>query len=139
MTLPPIERSRIVDEARRWVGVPYLHQGRNRFGVDCVGLILVVAWALGRSEYDVKGYGRTPHAGFLKAEADRLMEPIAVDARQPGDVLLMRFRREPQHLAFVSDRGMIHAYAGAKAVVETSLPREWLDRVVGAYAWPGAV
>lgn len=130
-----VTREDVVAAARRWVGVPYRHQGRNRLGVDCIGLLLVVGWELGLSDYDVTGYGRSPNAGFLRAECDRLLRPT--DSRQPGDILLLRFKRDPQHLAFVSERGLIHAWYGAGRVVETALATSWSARVVQAYSIPG--
>ena len=130
-------REQVLAEARSWIGVPYLHQGRTRLGVDCVGLLIVVARALGLTDYDVSGYPRVPSSDFLRAECERLMRRIQAGARQPGDVLLMRFKRDPQHLAFVTDRGFLHAYAGAGRVVETSMPFEWERRIVAAYALPG--
>lgn len=130
-----VTRQMVIDEARRWIGTPYVHQGRNRHGLDCIGLLLVVGHALRLSDYDVTGYGRTPDAGFLQAECDRLMQ--RVPSAQPGDVLLMRFKRQPQHLAIVTDRGIIHAWYGARSVVETSLATSWASRVVQAYAIPG--
>lgn len=133
----PVTRERFVAEARVWTGTPYLHQGRNRLGVDCIGLLLVVGWSLGLTEYDVKGYGRTPNAGFLEAECERLMQ--RTDNALTGDVYLMRFTRDPQHLAIATDRGLIHAWGGAGRVVETSLPLSWRSRIVRAYAVPGVV
>lgn len=133
-----IPRERFVAEARKWIGTPYLHQGRNRHGVDCIGLLLAVGWSLGLTDYDVKGYGRTPDAGFLQAECERLMNRIDLDAARPGDVYLMRFTTDPQHLGIATERGIIHAWAGgAKRVAETSMPRSWRSRIVAAYAVPG--
>lgn len=132
-----VTREELLAEARTWIGVPWVHQGRNRFGVDCIGLLLVVGWKLGLSDYDVTGYGRVPNGDFMLRECARLLVPTA--AERPGDVLLMRFKREPQHLAFVTDRGMLHAYAGAGRVVETTMPRQWRDRIVGVYSIPGVV
>lgn len=132
-----VTREEFVAEARKWIDVPYLHQGRNRHGVDCIGLLLVVGWALGLSEYDVKGYGRIPNAGFLQAECDRLMVRIPSDEVQPADVYLMRFTRDPQHLGIATDRGLLHAWGGAGRVTETVMPHSWRVRVVQAYRIPG--
>lgn len=132
-----VTRAQFLAEARSWIGTPWLHQGRNRYGVDCIGLVLVTAWALGLTDYDVKGYGRVPDADFLRSECERLM--VRVNEPQPGDVYLMRFKREPQHLAIATERGLLHAYAGAGRVVETSLPPQWRERIVGVYAVPGVV
>jgi hypothetical protein len=54
----------------------------------------------------------------------------------PGDVLLMRFTRHPQHLAIAGDRGapfsLIHAYADAGVCVEHGVDAKWLRRIVAA-------
>lgn len=131
-----IPRQRVLVEARKWLGTPFVHQGRNAFGLDCVGLLIVVARGLGISDYDVSGYGRSPDPAFLRAECARLMHPVPVSARLPGDVLLFRYRAEPQHLAFVTGRGIIHSYYRG-GVIETALPHTWAHRIVGAYTLPG--
>lgn len=128
-----VPREAFIAEARKWIGVPYLHQGRNRHGVDCIGLLLVTAWALGLTEYDVRGYGRVPDAGFLQAECDRLM----VRTDDAPHVYLMRFTREPQHLGIATDRGILHAWGGAGRVTETSMPLSWRSRIVQSYRVPG--
>lgn len=129
-----VTREQFVAEARTWLDVRWQHQGRNRHGVDCIGLVLVTCWALGLTDYDVKGYGRTPNAGFLQRECDRMM--TRVREAQMADVLLMRYGREPQHMGIVTDRGVIHAYAPARRVVETDVLPGQLS-VAAAYAVPG--
>lgn len=130
-----IPRDAFLAEARSWLGVRWLHQGRNRHGVDCIGLLLVTCWALELTDYDVSGYGRSPNADFMRRECDRLMVPSA--APRPGDVYLMRFGTEPQHIAIATERGLLHAYAPARKVVETTLPDAWRPRIVAAYTVPG--
>ncbi len=131
-----VTREKFVAEARTWLDVRWLHQGRNRHGVDCIGLVLVTCWALGLTDYDVKGYGRTPNAGFLQRECDRMMTRVR-EVRM-ADVLLMRYGSEPQHMGIVTDRGVIHAYAPARRVVETdALPGQL--SIVAAYTVPGVV
>lgn len=134
MTVP---RERFVAEARKWLGVPWVHQGRNRHGVDCIGLLLVVCRSLGLSSYDVTGYGRSPNADFMRRECDRLMN--RTHDPQPGDVLIMRFSREPQHVLIRTDHGVIHSWSVAKRVVEVRMPDAWSRRIVAAYTVPGVV
>lgn len=129
-------REAFIAEARSWAGTPYVHQGRNRHGVDCIGLLLVTCWAIGLTDYDVTGYGRTPNADFMMRECDRLMTRTT-DPR-PGDVLLMRFHREPQHILILTEPArVIHAWADADRVVEVNCPPSWRRRVVAAYRVPG--
>ncbi len=123
-------RDRFIAEARRWIGVPWLHQGRNRHGVDCVGLLLVTAWALRLSDYNITGYGLFPRAEWMQEEFDRMMP--RVEEAQPGDVVLMRLARRLLHVGIRTEHGVIHAWGGRR-VVEVRMP--W--PVAVAYSVPG--
>lgn len=142
-------RTAVVAEARRWLGVPFQHQGRTRAGVDCGGLVGAVAVQLGIAapdwwarEFDPlhAGYGRQPAHGTLQAICQRWMAPVAQP--QPGDVLLMRFEAEPQHLAIAADYrhgglSVVHALASIGRVAEHRLSPTWQARIVAAYGLPG--
>jgi cell wall-associated NlpC family hydrolase len=130
-------RDQIISAARAYLGVRYHHQGRNRAGLDCAGLLVCVARDLGISTAgDWEGYSRTPDGASLKATLDA-SAVIPVADYQPGDVLLMRFDKQPQHIAIVTDKGIIHSYLAARRVVEHRLDAEWRARIVAAYAFPG--
>ena len=131
-------RDRIVSEARSWVGVRFRHQGRTRsWGVDCVGLISVVAWNLGLFKYDYRGYPRDASAMDVEhhlRKAGMRAKPIA-DAL-PGDVLLLTDRIMPRHMAiYTGGQNAIHAHASARQVVERAYGSA--DGVVGCFAYPG--
>ncbi|MDH3770986.1 MAG: DUF2163 domain-containing protein [Nitrospirota bacterium] len=85
------------------------------------------------------GYGRIPDGQRLRALCDEHLLPKPVTDAQPGDILLMRLTRHPQHLAIVGDRGapfsLIHAYADAGACVEHGADLKWRRRIVAAYAF----
>ena len=52
----------------------------------------------------------------------------------------MRFNSDPQHFGFLSavqPDYMIHAYAGARRVVEHGIDHVWQRRIVRAYALRG--
>lgn len=132
-----ISRADIVATARSYMGVRWHHQGRNRAGLDCVGLVLATAWDLGLTTVDFDGYGRVPDGRMLRAELDKHMD--RTDSPHIGDVLLMRIEQQPQHLAIATDIGIIHAHAMMRRVVEHRLDDWWSSRVVGAYAWRGVV
>lgn len=140
----------VVAEARAWLDTPYHHQARLRgVGVDCAGLVIGVARALGvvPPAFDVGGYARTPDGTSLLAECDRFMQRIPVAQIQPGHVLVLRFQLDPQHMAIVGDYlhgglSMIHALGtvdGKGKVIEQRLNTETLLRLVQAYAMPGVV
>jgi hypothetical protein len=137
-------RDDIVSAARAWIGTPFVHQGRTRAGVDCIGLVLNVGWELGflPREYDVRGYSRIPD-GRLFAECDRMLTRIPAPA--VGGVLVMRFDIEPQHLAFVGEHGghltVIHSLWNRDRklgkVVETRLSGDLPSKIVGCFDVPG--
>ena len=144
-------RADIVAEARSWVGVPFVHQGRSRAGTDCGGLVGAVAVACGvvspswwAEQFDVEhgGYARTPSHGTLERICERFLQPIDEATMQPGDVVLMSFKTEPQHLAILGNYvhgglSVIHALSRAGHVAEHRLSAEWRRLVVGAYSMPG--
>lgn len=140
-------RAAVVAEARRWLGTPWVHQHRTHgVGVDCAGLVIGVARELGlvAPDFDFGGYGRQPD-GTLLAVCDTHMRRIPRAALQPGDVLVLAMKDQPQHMGIVGDYrhgglSIIHSCApctGIGRVVETRLmwARNFIFR--GAYALPG--
>jgi cell wall-associated NlpC family hydrolase len=134
-------RKQIVAAARCYVGCRYRHQGRNRRGIDCAGLAVLVSRDCGLPVLDMAGYGTTPD-GTLIAQLDAQANPIPRSQAQPGDIFLMRFNGDPQHLAIVADHpqgglSIIHSYAGARKVVEHRVDEQWAARIVAAYSFRG--
>lgn len=124
--------------AREWLGTPWHHQGRVKgVGVDCAGVVLGVARDLGLSEFDMTGYGHRPNSRELQELCHSHMTPVPVAEARLGDVLLIEVDNQPQHLAIVSDVGMIHAFAPLRRVVEHRLDDAWTARIVAAFRMPG--
>lgn len=126
----------IVAAARAEVGTPFVHQGRiPGKALDCAGLAVVVAshW---HAVSEPQAYGRSPHLGLLQewVEAQDFLEP-----GQPvtGALLLMRFGKEPQHLAICAGDTIIHSYGSVGKVVEHNFSNVWRARVVKAYRFRG--
>lgn len=133
-----VTRQQIVDAARSYIGVRYHHQGRSRAGLDCAGLLVCVARDIGLdTSEDLTGYARTPDGVALKTTLGRALREIPIFAYSPGDVLLMRFERDPQHVAIVTDCGIIHSYLSARKVVEHRIDDVWRARILAAYELPG--
>lgn len=118
----------LIDEARSWVGTPFLHQGRSRLGVDCVGFVTCVLGACAllpeRADRE-RNYPRLPNGNLeaaLEAHAARI--PVAL----AGCLLLLRWPREPhaRHLALCTGPTLIHAYELAGGVVEQGYREPWL-------------
>ena len=137
----------LVVSARKYLGVPFLHQGRSKRGLDCAGLPKLSYADLGTVLPDVRGYGREPFRGrLMQAIIDAFGEPFSTspDADlQPGDIAVFRFRDEPHHIAIVGDSPygsltLIHADSspGCRKVVEHRLDDWWRERLVAAFRRP---
>lgn len=130
-----VTRQQVIVAARSYLGVRWKHQGRSRLGIDCLGLLIAVASDLGLSAHDSTDYPRIPDGFRLMRELNTHLRPVS--ECDVGDVLLMRFNTNPQHVAIKTDVGIIHSYANARKVVEHGLDATWSSRIVCAYQFPG--
>lgn len=131
----------IVGKARECLDTKFRHQGRLKgVGLDCVGMVIYVATSLGVEHVDVPAYGRTPARGLLEATLDiqPFLERVAdLSDMQAGDVLMMTFDGDPQHLAIYTGENVVHGYSAVGKVVEHRLDAVWRGRVVRAYRFRG--
>lgn len=148
-----VTRQVIIDEARSWLDTPFQHQShRKGLGCDCGGLIGGICIGAGLFPADWwetsfashSGYARTPSNGTLEAICHLFMRRIPLAEAKPADVLLMRFKQEPQHLAILvpyryGGLEMIHAYSRAGKVVGHRFADVWRARVVEAFALLGVI
>ena len=138
-------RADVVAAARAWTDTPFHHQARLKgVGVDCVGLVIGVARELGliAPDFDVTAYPRVPDGTCLMALAATHMTPIDRAAMQPGDVVVVSFDRDPQHLGILGDYrhggfSIIHAAGLTGRVIETRLMFTEQMKFVAAFALPG--
>lgn len=148
-----VTRAAVVDEARSWIGTPWVHQAETKgLGADCGGLVRGVSVALGLipANYqnyvpvDLQGYGRQPHGDLGRRLCDHYWTRIDPNNMQPGDIALIRFEADPQHWAIVGDYplgglSMIHSWNRTKdrKVIENRFDAVWMARVTDAYSMPG--
>lgn len=136
-------RAQFVAEARSHIGEPWLHQGRTRAGLDCLGLVLLTARALGLTEIDFTGYSMANNPQLLFDACDEHMERIALKDAQVADVVAISYHGVPHHLAILGDYqhgglSLIHALnLWDRKVVEHGLDDGWRRRIVRAYHVPG--
>ena len=92
-----------VESLRKYLGVPWVHQGRTKYGLDCIGLLLVAARDLGMEVYDDPTYSLNPdHTRFLALLRTNLYE-IPIATRGIGDIMLyVEKGTPPLHVAVVS-------------------------------------
>lgn len=137
--LSDAERGAFIAAARSLVGVPFKHCGRTRAGIDCIGLVRFALLAVGHEVADDRKYGRHPEPEGLRLQATlraHFGEPVS--GFQPGDVVLMRWAKLPNHVAVVGDYpygglSLIHAVAQERRVVEHRLAGVWPGRILEGY------
>ena len=148
-----VTRAELVAEARMWVGTTFVHQHSAKgIGCDCMGLIRGIFLALGLAELDRLhlvppeqiAYGPVPDGVTLRRGCESFLRPISLEDARPGDMMLFRFGRDPQHTALLGDYvhgglSLIHALGPSHPgkVVEHRLDDSWRRNIVAAYAIPG--
>lgn len=138
-----VSREQVVAEARTWLGTPFHHQARRKgIGVDCVGVVIGVARALGLSNFNTTAYSRQPNPARMRALLLEHLDPVGFRDLAPGDILWIRVETSPQHLGIVetvSPLVMIHAFhkKGVDACVRQPFDGFWRDRLVGCFRYRG--
>lgn len=147
-----VTRVQLVAEAREWVGTRYQHQAHIKgVATDCGGLVYGVAARFGLLPTNptllpgaelFTGYARQAYQGSLRRACGLLLTEINFEDAQLGDVVLMSFDGEPQHVAMLGDYphggfSIIHAYAPMRKVVEARLEETWQAKIVATYLIPG--
>jgi cell wall-associated NlpC family hydrolase len=123
----------IIATARRLLGVPYRHLGRDMHGVDCLGVLIWTARELGIDppEYD---YTRNPSASRMRRLLGEHMHRIQITEAKPGDILHAAYRAMPQHLLILTTpTRVLHADSESGRVVEHVFAGPWPGRIRGAY------
>ncbi len=127
-------RADLIKQAKTWVNSPVRPSGSQRVGVNCLGLFVgVLREAGGFADVVVEA---EKHVGFKapitpgdflrEMKASRHLRLIQPAELRPGNFVLLFTRDGPQHLAFVTEPGVIlHASARKKKVVEHLLPAGW--------------
>lgn len=117
-----MDSSALIAAARARIGTKFRHQGRNKYGIDCAGLVVASFADIGIKIIDRKAYPRTPFNGELEGQAFKTF--VEVFNNQPGDIFLMSFAGHPvSHAAIFTGSTIIHSYQPAGGVVEQT----WRD------------
>ncbi len=138
---------RAVEEARAWIGTPYLHGASVQgAGCDCLGLLRGV-WRVveGAEPVAVPRYSadwdEPQKREVLRAAASAHLVEVGLADARPGDVILFRMRTGAvaKHLGIQSEIGeeprFVHAYSG-HGVVENALSAPWARRIVARFRFP---
>lgn len=119
-------------------GVPYVHQGRDLVGIDCVGAIVYA------TEYSgpVPAYPTDPINGELEKNLtaaygppvfERPFDPLLLS---PGDIVAMQYRGPIRHVGMLArhpslseELSVIHTDRALGKVTEHILDGKWLRRI----------
>lgn len=125
MTAETVQRLRIDEVARSWIGTPYHDHGEVKgAGVDCAKLLLMVYVEAGLIDYvDVGHY--SPQF-FLHGDEERYLgwvqrfaREIPRDEAKTGDVVLYKIGKVFAHGALIAAPGwphIVHAHSSARRV-----------------------
>lgn len=119
--------------ARAYLGVQWVHQGRSRNGVDCVGLLVCAAKDAGIIVEDVRNYSTRPDGERFAALLHQYCVKIEPAQMADGDLLAVKYKDQPQHLMIVTRTTqwgpfVIHAFgtpATGGSVIEHLLDNRW--------------
>src|SRR5262245_52441654 len=115
-------KEEIIAEARTWTGTPYRHQASVKgVGCDCLGFLRGVWREVRGDEPELPppysaDWAEAGKRETLAEAARRHLTEIPLDAIEPGDVLLFRWRAHlpAKHCAILTEPDrMIHAHDGA--------------------------
>src|SRR5215831_16089509 len=147
-----LDRQRVLDAMQQSLGLPFQYQGRGqeladgtRAGVDCIGLVLRVAWDCQIPLEDSADYRSIADAARLTAELERQLVALPVADVAPGDVVQWRnsgaLYSPPDNVALVGWQDgrvtLVTALFSRGAVVEFGYRHPWPSLVTAAYRLPG--
>ncbi len=129
-----LTKQALIQEAVKWIGRPYSAAGTQECGANCLGVFGGILRNLGGLENLVAEiekhakYARPVRSGdlFRCLIASKYLETIRPRKMEPGNFLLIRFSGEPQHMAIITEPGIVlHASGLHKRVIRHGLPRDW--------------
>jgi cell wall-associated NlpC family hydrolase len=131
----------IITEAKSWLGVRFKKGGRDRMGVDCVGLLVNVGRACGIEIEDTTEYSFDPDPAKFMTMVYGQSDPITFEGLVPGSIVLMRQSVFPMHTGILSRDhygrlSIINANLHKRQVVE-QLYTEWKNQVIGYRKYKG--
>lgn len=128
-----MKREDIVAQARRWKEpkTPWRHRGRTPTGLDCAGLLLIVADHFDHPYEDVDGYGRLPDGSRFVNHLKAQFDPVpAGSPLRIGQIVVLRDGPLPCHCGIIGqDRygrlTLIHCSVSRRGVVEETWDDHW--------------
>ena len=124
-----------IKEARKYVGTPFKHQGRDKNGLDCIGIIVVPLREIQFFNYENKNYKRYGLGGEIKEVLLKYCYELSWPCPlERGDILLFT-KENSQHLAIYTGYSIIHANNFVGKVVEHILDDKWKSLINKVYRY----
>jgi len=93
----------------KYIGIPYVFNGRDERGLDCYGLVRLVEKEVFHKELPLLAdLDENDRTGAL-AENRPLIPAEQVDNPVDGDIVLLFLHDVPQHIGVYWNRGVLHA------------------------------
>jgi len=129
-----IDGKKIVADARTWLGVRFKKGGRDRMGIDCIGLLIRVGEAQGLSIRDTVEYSFNPEPRLFENFVYDQTEPLPANTLRVGSILILKQSIFPMHTGILArdhhDRwSVINANAKEHKVVEQPL-ESWRKLII---------
>lgn len=124
----------ILQEALKWEGRPYKASGAQECGANCLGVFGGILRNVGGLEDLVAEiekhakYAKPIRSGeFLRLlVASEFLETIRPPKFVVGNFLLLHVGKEPQHMAIITEPGIVlHASSAHGRVIRHGLPKSW--------------
>lgn len=125
-----LEQEKLIAIARSWIDTPWMHnQCKKGLGVDCVNFIWAVAKEAGLqgSELPLR-YSRIAKYNEIESYLDGLF--CQTDIIIPSNILLFKVSGFNNHVAYATEKGMIHASMSWGKVVEHSIDGYWSRNLI---------
>ena len=145
-----IGRNNLLLETRRWIGTPYRHQASALgIGADCLGLIRGVWRNLIGSEPEcippyTSDWSEPSGEEVLLNAAFRWLVPKPLNSEDLAEVIVFRMQAGgvAKHMGITAERDgsptFVHSYTD-HGVVECSLSRPWLRKIIARFDFPQGV
>jgi cell wall-associated NlpC family hydrolase len=140
--LPSYEPLEASEKWAKYIGVPFLNGGRDRYGWDCWGLVHYISRVeFGRELPSYSGeyadaHDREEIGALVNRELVERWVQVPAGAERSGDVALFRVTSEPTHTGLIVDPDagtFIHVRPGVGTCIESYRRWRWRRRVIGFY------
>lgn len=135
-------RQQIVEAAREYISVRFKKGGRDKGGMDCVGVLVCVGRDLGEDIEDLDHYTFDFKPDLFRQHIRKQSLPGSKGALKPGQIVLLKDRFFPFHCGIIGKLNnkltIINANMKKRAVVEQPMT-DWLHGLSETRDYKGVI